>query len=130
MSVTDAKQALFDLFALNADDNPSEPVDALTEVTAVYRGEARAGNTATPIALSIFPTGGDATELTFNLILLAKPDRDVMDVQSQFDLTVDQVNEILAANEQFGRESWSCSYDASIDALVCIWQMNCGRTDF
>ena len=130
MSVVTAKQALYELFAANPSDNQSEPVDALTEVTAVYRGEPRAGNLATPIALTIFSTGGNAFDFTFNLTLYAKPDRDVMDIQDQFDLTMDQVNEILGTDDTFGRQSWSPSYDPNLDALVCIWSVTCGREDF
>lgn len=130
MSVVDAKQALYELFAADPSENQSEPVSALTEVTAVYRGEPRAGNLATPIALTIFYTGGDGLDENFNLTLYAKPDRDVMDIQDQFDTTVDQVNEILGTNDTFGRQVHNASYDAALDALICVWQVQYGREDF
>ena len=129
MSVADAKAELFALFAANPDQNPSDPVDDLTYVNQVYRGETRAGQTVGPIAITTFHTGGDATEYTYNLNVYAKPDASVLDVQDQLDETIDEVNEILRVSAGIGRAEWTCGYDRANDVLVASWQVSVGRED-
>lgn len=130
MNVAEGKAALFALFAADTDSNPSEPVEGLSHVVAVYRGETRAGATNGPVAITTFHTGGDATECTYNLNVYAKPDQGVLDVQDLLDVTIDEVNAILAADETFGRATWTCGYDRANDVLVASWSMDAPREDF
>lgn len=130
MNVADGKADLFALFAADPESNPSDPVEDLTYVNQVYRGETRAGQTLGPIAITTFHTGGDATELLYNLNVYAKPDANVLDVQDQLDQTIDEVNALLLASATFGSSSWTCGYDRANDVLVASWQIDAGRTDF
>lgn len=130
MNVADGKAELFALFAADPSVNPSDPVEDLTHVVAVYKGETRAGQTIGPIAVTTFHTGGDATELTYNLNVYAKPDQDVLAVQDMLDETIDEVNAILIASPTFGSTAWKCGYDRANDVLVASWQIDAGRDDF
>lgn len=130
MSVADAEAELFALFAANVEDNPSTPVDELSDVVSVYRGETRAGQTMGPVAITTFHTGGDATDCTFNLNVYVKPDASVLGAQVIMVRTIDEVNAILRDSAGIGRATWTCGYDQANDVLVASWQINAGRSDF
>ena len=126
MSLTSTKAALYALFADNTTDRT--PVAGLTRAKTVYLGEPRPGDMLGPIAVTVGTGKGTPTTMEFLVRVYGKPDVDALAVQADMDVTIQEVWDLIDADDTFQAPDFEASYIPEIDCLVATFKVTAGRS--
>jgi hypothetical protein len=131
MSAGTLAQARAELAALVCSDLTNfTPVPALAGlgVVAVYPSEPV--SPLKPLSVTIWVTGFDPNEFTYEVRVYRSLDSDVIKAQQDFDAVVWMVDRLIGATGRYGPSAWTMGTNGEQDGLLAFCRLTRGREDF
>lgn len=128
LTLAAARTELAALLCADPSDNTPVPALAALGVVAAYPSEPI--SPLKPLSVTIWVTGMDSDEFTYEVRVYRSLDSDVVKAQQDFDAVVWAVDRLIGATGRYGPSAWTLGTNGEQDGLLAFCRLTRGREDF